>query len=128
MIAAEHLEKRFTKVHAVNDVSLHAQRGEIFGLIGPNGAGKSTTIRMITNIIQPDSGHVTYDGEPFSDRIRNSIGYLAEERGLYQKARILETIVHFARLKGLDEKPATERAKLWLGRFDLAGSERRRIE
>src|SRR5215216_2837951 len=98
MIAAEHLEKRFTKVHAVNDVSLHAQRGEIFGLLGPNGAGKSTTIRMITNIIQPDSGTISYDGQPFGDAVRERLGYLPEERGLYQKARILETLIYFGQL------------------------------
>jgi ABC-2 type transport system ATP-binding protein len=128
MIAAEHLEKRFIKVHAVNDVSLHAQRGEIFGLLGPNGAGKSTTIRMITSIIQPDSGTITYDGRPFGDAERERLGYLPEERGLYQKARILETLIFFGQLHGLDARTARSRSEEWLRRFDLAGSERRAIE
>ncbi len=128
MIHAEHLDKQYATVHAVDDVSLQAERGEIFGLLGPNGAGKSTTIRMINNIIQPDSGTITYDGEPFSDAIRTLIGYLPEERGLYQKARIMETILHFARLRGLDEAAARKRATHWLERFDLAGSDRRRVE
>ncbi len=128
MITAEQLQKRYANVHAVKGVSLVARRGEIFGLLGPNGAGKSTTIRMITRIIEPDSGNVTYDGRPFSDEVRSSIGYLAEERGLYQKARIQETIVHFARLRGLDEREATRRAEEWLRRFDLAGSGKRRVE
>src|SRR5688572_2363494 len=116
MIKAEHLHKRYASVHAVNDVSLEARRGEIFGLLGPNGAGKSTTIRMITSIIQPDSGTIEYDGRPFSDEIRGKIGYLAEERGLYQKARILETILHFARLKGMDDRSARTNAIRWLER------------
>src|SRR5690606_33808247 len=109
-------------------VSLEIRPGEIFGLLGPNGAGKSTTIRMLNNIIQPDSGTIIYDGEPFSDRVRGKIGYLPEERGLYQKARILETILYFARLKGVEEKVAKGRAMSWLHRFDLQGSERRRVE
>jgi ABC-2 type transport system ATP-binding protein len=128
MILAEHLDKRFTKVHAVNDISIEAKRGEIFGLLGPNGAGKSTTIRMITNIIEPDSGTISYSGQPFSDAVRNRIGYLPEERGLYQKARILETLVYFGMMRGLEERTAKSRAAEWLRRFDLAGSERRRIE
>ncbi len=128
MIRAEHLDKRFAKVHAVQDLSLEIHPGEIFGLLGPNGAGKSTTIRMITQIIQPDNGTVTYDGEPYVESVRDRIGYLAEERGLYQKAMILETIEHFARLKGLDAATAQARARQWLVRFDLAGSERRKVE
>jgi ABC-2 type transport system ATP-binding protein len=128
MIRAEQLQKRYATVHAVKGISLEARDGEIFGLLGPNGAGKSTTIRMITNIIQPDSGSVAYDGQPFSDRVRGHVGYLAEERGLYQKARIQETIVHFARLRGLPEKEALHRTESWLARFDLAGSGKRRIE
>jgi ABC-2 type transport system ATP-binding protein len=128
MILAEHLHKQYASVHAVNDVTLEARPGEIFGLLGPNGAGKSTTIRMINNIIEPDSGTITYDGRPFSDEVRMRIGYLPEERGLYQKARILETVLYFARLHGVDEKAARDRAARWLRRFDLAGSERRKVE
>lgn len=128
MLRADHLDKRFTGVHAVNDISFAAQPGEIFGLLGPNGAGKSTTIRMINNIIQPDSGTVSYDGEPFSDEVRNRIGYLPEERGLYQKGRVLETILYFASLRGEREAEAKPRVMEWLRRFDLAGAEKRRIE
>ncbi|MCB0710994.1 MAG: ATP-binding cassette domain-containing protein [Ignavibacteriae bacterium] len=128
MIRTEQVHKYFSNVHAVNDLSLEVRRGEIFGLLGPNGAGKSTTIRMIVNIIQPDSGSITYDGNPFSDDLRQSIGYLPEERGLYQKSMILETILHFGRLKGLDRESATKRAVSWLERFGLGGSEKRKIE
>lgn len=128
MIHAEGLHKRFATIYAVNGVTIEARQGEIFGLLGPNGAGKSTTIRMITNIIRPDSGSITYSGTPFSDSIRSSIGYLAEERGLYQKSRILETIVHFAGLRGVNTATAQRRATDWLRRFELAGSERRRVE
>lgn len=128
MILASQLHKRFASVHAVNDVSLEIRPGEIFGLLGPNGAGKSTTIRMLNNIIQPDEGSITYNGEPFSDAVRERIGYLPEERGLYQKARILETILYFARLKGVEDGVAKKRSAEWLRRFGLEGSERRKVE
>lgn len=112
----------------MNDVTLEVRPGEIFGLLGPNGAGKSTTIRMLNNIIQPDEGSITYDGEPFSERVRERIGYLPEERGLYQKSRILETILYFARLKGVEDGVARRRAAAWMHRFGLEGSERRKVE
>ncbi|MCE2502775.1 MAG: ATP-binding cassette domain-containing protein [Chlorobi bacterium] len=128
MIHSDRLHKYFSGVHAVNDLSLEVKRGEIFGLLGPNGAGKTTTIRMIVDILQPDSGTITYDGEAFSDGVRQVIGYLPEERGLYQKSMILETIVHLGRLKGLDSRTATERARKWLKRFGLGGSEKRKVE
>lgn len=128
MIHAANLHKYFSRVHAVDDLSLEVKRGEIFGLLGPNGAGKSTTIRMIVNVLQPDKGAITYNGMSFNNEIQESIGYLPEERGLYQKAGILETVVHFARLKGLDAGTATTRAKEWLARFGLGGSEKRKVE
>lgn len=128
VLVAHDLQKRFASVHAVRSVSLQAHPGEIFGLIGPNGAGKSTTIRMLVNIIHPDSGTITYDGQPFDESVRNSIGYLAEERGLYQKSRIGETIIYFASLRGLGRNEAQQRAVRWLERFGLHGQEGRKIE
>jgi ABC-2 type transport system ATP-binding protein len=128
MIVATDLEKRFASVTAVDGVSLEVRSGEIFGLLGPNGAGKSTTIRMITNIIRPDAGEITYDGAPFSDAIRQRIGYLPEERGLYQKGRILDVAVYMGRLKGLDERTAKSRALGWMERFGIEGGRTRRVE
>ena len=128
MIQTDRINKYFSGVHAVEDVSLEVRRGEIFGLLGPNGAGKSTTIRMIVDIIRPDSGTITFDGRPVDERIRQRIGYLPEERGLYQKAKILETIVYLGRLKGLDRSDAEKRGLEWLDRFGLADAGERKIE
>ncbi|MBC8144609.1 MAG: ATP-binding cassette domain-containing protein [bacterium] len=128
MIAVRSLHKHFAGIHAVDGVSLDVNGGEIFGLLGPNGAGKSTTIRMITNIIRPDSGDITYDGIPFNDSVRMRIGYLPEERGLYQKARILETVVYMGRLKGLDDRTARTRALGWMERFGIEGAKTRKVE
>lgn len=128
MILTDRVNKYFSGVHAVQDVSLEVRRGEIFGLLGPNGAGKSTTIRMIVDILRPDSGSITFDGRKVDEEIRARIGYLPEERGLYQKAKILETILYFGRLKGLDGTVVEERARAWLKRFGLADATDRKIE
>ncbi len=128
MLKATNLRKEFTNVVAVDNVSLEAQRGEILGLIGPNGAGKTTTIRMILNIIQPDSGAITFNGKPFDENIRNQLGYLPEERGLYRKNKLLNTILYFASLKGIDIAEGRRRAYKWLERFDLLNKYQSKIE
>lgn len=120
MLTVSHIHKRYSTVVAVDDVSFEARRGEILGLLGPNGAGKTTSIRMVLNIIRPDKGTITYDGSPFTDETRNIIGYLPEERGLYRKNKLLNTIGYFASLRGIAAKEARKRAAYWLKRFDLA--------
>lgn len=128
MLNALHLRKQYSTVLAVDDVSLEVKRGGIFGLIGPNGAGKSSTIRMLLNITKPDSGTVTYDGQPFSESIRNRIGYLPEERGLYRKNGVLDTIVYFASLRGIPAADARRKGLQWLERFGLSSYAKRHIE
>jgi len=128
MLTAQNLRKEFATVLAVDDVSLDVQRGSIFGLIGPNGAGKSTTIRMLLNISTPDRGTVLYDGKPFSQAVQNSIGYLPEERGLYKKNNLLDTIVYFAGLRGVESVDAKKRGKQWLSRFDLLSYADKKVE
>lgn len=128
MLTVEHLRKSFATVVAVDDVSFQARRGEIFGLLGPNGAGKTTTIRTVLNIIQPDSGRITFSGEPFSEQTWNIVGFLPEERGLYRKSKIINTILYFASLKGMTEREAKPLAVQWLERFGLANSAHRKVE
>jgi ABC-2 type transport system ATP-binding protein len=128
MLKATNLRKAFANVVAVDGVSFEIQRGEIFGLLGPNGAGKTTTIRMILNILQPDAGEVTFDGRKFSERTRNLIGYLPEERGLYRKNKLLDTILYFAELRGMQRGIARAEAYRWLQRFALLQYVDRKIE
>jgi len=128
MLSVSHLQKRFSAVVAVDDISLDARPGEILGLLGPNGAGKTTTIRLILDIIQPDTGTIAFDGRPFSPGVRNMIGYLPEERGLYRKNKLLNTILYFASLKGVRSSVARERALQWLGRFNLTFYADKKIE
>lgn len=128
MIKAENLRKKYSTMLAVDDVSLEVHRGRIFGLIGPNGAGKTTTIRMLLNIISPDEGKITFDGVPFSQRIQDRIGYLPEERGIYKKNKLLDTILYFASLRGVQSGAAKKAALEWLRRFDLEQYVKRKVE
>lgn len=115
-------------MQAVAGLSFEARPGEIFGLIGPNGAGKSTTIRMIMNIIAPDSGTISFDGSPLSEADKDRIGYLPEERGLYRKAKLGEVLEYLAAIKGA--KPALYRPSIdtWLERFGLSEWKHRKVQ
>ncbi|MEA3500125.1 MAG: ATP-binding cassette domain-containing protein [Candidatus Marinimicrobia bacterium] len=120
MLKINNIVKEFSNVKAVDDVSFEVSKGSIYGLLGPNGAGKTTTIRMIMNIIQPDSGEIFIGNRSSLEGSKLNIGYLPEERGLYQKAKVKETIVYFATLQGLDHHIASEKADHWLSRFNLS--------
>jgi len=128
MLEVKNLHKEFVNKIAVNDISFTVNKGEIFGLLGPNGAGKTTTIRMILNIILPDSGVVLFDGKPFTEETKNLVGYLPEERGLYQKNKLFDTITYFGSLKNLKISEIKNSANYWLKKFELIGNEGRKIE
>ena len=128
MLLVTHLRKAFDTVLAVDDVSFSVQRGEIFGLLGPNGAGKTTTIRIILKILEPDAGETTYDGRKFSDRTRDILGYMPEERGLYKKSKVIDAILYFAELRGMARGQAKAEAYRWLKRFALLDHAERKVE
>lgn len=119
-LEVRNLTKQYDDVTAVNDLSFEVYEGEIFGLLGPNGSGKTTTIRTIMDIFRPDSGEVRVLGEP-PGASRSRIGYMPEERGLYDNLKVMEVLVYLARLKGMDGPSARRRARSLLERFDLAG-------
>jgi ABC-2 type transport system ATP-binding protein len=119
-ISLEQVTKSYDGVRAVDGVSLSVMEGAILGLLGPNGAGKTSTIRMILNILVPDEGSICVFGQPVSDQIRQSIGYLPEERGLYPRMQVLGAIVFLAALRGLSESEAERLAREWLARFELS--------
>jgi ABC-2 type transport system ATP-binding protein len=130
MLAVEvsHIVKSFADKVAVDDLSFSVAPGEMFGLIGPNGAGKTTTIRMMMDIIKPDSGKVTIFGEKLGEATKNRLGYLPEERGLYKKLSVLESIVYLASLKGVDRHSATEKANELLNQTGMLSSKKKKIE
>jgi len=130
MLAAEisHIAKSFADKVAVDNLSFSVAQGEMFGLIGPNGAGKTTTIRMMMDILKPDSGEVTILGEKLNEATKNRLGYLPEERGLYKKLKVLESIVYLASLKGVDRHSATEKANELLTQTGMLASKNKKIE
>jgi len=122
--------KRYGDFTAVDGLSLAIPRGTIYGILGPNGAGKSTTLRMVMNIIGRDSGGIEVLGtDPARDRaVLRRVGYLPEERGLYKKMRVLDVIVFFAQLKGMERKAAAQQALVWLERMELGERAQSRVE
>jgi ABC-2 type transport system ATP-binding protein len=113
---------------AVDHLSLSIQPGRIYGLLGPNGAGKTSTIRMMIGIIIPDSGQVSFFGEPLRRAHMEQFGYLPEERGLYRKMKVLEHLIFLAQLKGLSASEAQKRAEHWCERFDLTSWTDKKVE
>jgi len=117
--------KRYDGHVAVSDLSLAVPRGSVYGLLGPNGAGKTTTIRMLLNIIVPDSGTITLLGTPHRTRgLTDRIGYLPEERGLYKKMQVRRVLRFLAELKGVPGREAERRIDEWLVRLELKTPER----
>ncbi|GAB4520380.1 MAG: ATP-binding cassette domain-containing protein [Anaerolineae bacterium] len=118
-IVVEHVSKTYGNFRAVNDLSFEVYNGEIFAMLGPNGAGKSTTIRMILDIIKPDSGTIRVLGGPLTDAKKDNIGYLPEERGLYRDVKVIDMMVYLGTLKGMSAKAARQRAAALLERLEL---------
>lgn len=118
-IIVDKIAKSFGATQAVKDLSFEVHPGEIFGLLGPNGSGKTTSIRVILDIYQPDSGSVTILGGPMTNEKLNHIGYIPEERGLYQDVPLDRCLTYLATLKGLTEDQIKERLPKYLAKFDL---------
>jgi ABC-2 type transport system ATP-binding protein len=123
-----HVVKSYADKVVVNDLSFSVNQGEIFGLIGPNGAGKTTTIRITMDILKPDSGNVTILGEMLSEASKNKLGYMPEERGLYRKLTVIDSILYLASLKGMDRHSAEEKADEILNEIGMLPHKRKRIE
>jgi ABC-2 type transport system ATP-binding protein len=111
--------KMYGDLKAVDDVTIEVPSGSIYGFLGPNGAGKTTTLRMILDIVQPTSGSISVLGAPSALDVRDRIGYLPEEKGLYKKMKAWAIIAYFASLKGVDRKTGKKRAYEMLERYGL---------
>lgn len=121
MIELTHLNKQFGDKIAVQDMNMRLNPGEVMGLIGQNGAGKTTTFRMILDFIEPTSGAVTWDGHAITATDKQRIGFLPEERGLYQKLTIEEQVMYFAELHGMKRSDAKSALVDWMKRLDVVG-------
>ncbi len=123
-----HITKSFGPVRAVDDVSFSIEKGDLFGLLGPNGAGKTTAIRCMLDIFRPDSGSVAILGGPMSEAKKDLIGYMPEERGLYQDIPLERCLAYIGSLKGLTESEVKQRAGEYLERFDLAEHRHKKVK
>ncbi|MGB4246812.1 MAG: ATP-binding cassette domain-containing protein [Pseudohongiellaceae bacterium] len=120
--------KKYGAFTAVDDMSFAIPKGAIYGFLGPNGAGKTTTIRMILDILKPDSGSIKILGETSALNVRKRIGYLPEEKGLYKKMKAWAIISYFAMLKGMEKKAARQRAYELLEQYGLKDFAEARVE
>lgn len=127
-IKIEHVTKRYGDFTAVDDLTFTVECGEIFAMLGPNGAGKTTTIRMILDILKPDSGTIAVLGGPISDATKERIGYLPEERGLYRDVKVVDVLEYLGQLKGMSRQDAHKRAVQLLEQVDLADNMQSKIK
>jgi len=122
ILKVDSIRKQFGKITAVNNLSFSINRGEIFALLGPNGAGKTTIVRMLMDIIKPDEGIIEfYLNENKNSRIplASELGYLPEERGLYQEIPIIKTLTFMGVIRGMIKKQAEKSAEEWLEKLEL---------
>ena len=127
-IELTHISKSFGATRAVDDVSFEVRRGEIFGLLGPNGAGKTTAIRVMLDIFKPDSGKVAILGGPMDEAKKDRIGYMPEDRGLYQDVPLERCLTYLGSLKGLSTAQVAARAADLLERFDLTDHKTKKVK
>lgn len=127
-ISVNNISKRFGEVQALDNVSFDINPGEIFGLLGPNGAGKTTMIRIILDIYKADKGTVSILGGPMTEAKKNQIGYLPEERGLYQDIQLDRCLIFLASLKGMEPILANQKIAEYLERFDLASASKKKVK
>lgn len=124
----EKITKAYDGKIAVDRLSLVVPKGAIYGMLGPNGAGKTTTIRMIMDIIAPDSGEIIVEGKRANKDFNDRVGYLPEERGLYKKMTLLEVITYLAEMKGMTRQDAVKKIDGWLEKMSLGEYKNRKVE
>jgi ABC-type uncharacterized transport system, ATPase component len=122
------VNKYFKDKKAVDNLNMQVKSGEIMGLIGQNGAGKTTTFRMILNFIKADSGLISWQGKPITDKFKQKIGFLPEERGLYQKLTVEDQVLYFAELHGMKRSDARDELIKWMSRLDVVGKPKNKVQ
>ncbi len=126
-IQVDHISKSYGSFQAVRDLTFEVYSGEIFAMLGPNGAGKSTTIRMILDILKPDSGIIRVLGGKIDESIKNRIGYLPEERGLYRSVPVVDVMTYLGTLKGLSSNEARKRSLAYLDKLELGEFAKKKV-
>ena len=121
MIELKHVSRNFNNTVAVDDLNFKLSSGETLGIIGQNGAGKSTTFRMIMGFIEPSEGQILVDGKLVNEKIRNSFGFMPEERGLYQNETIINQMTYFGELHGMNHLDLRMNLRKWMKKLDVVG-------
>lgn len=121
------VRKSFGEKEVLKGISFYAEGGKAFGLLGRNGAGKTTSIRILMNVFPPDSGEILFSDAQAGER-HTQFGYLPEERGLYPKKKIIDQLVYFAKLKGMEQRSAVQSADYWLKRLDMEQYRNKRLD
>ncbi len=127
VLEMKNIQKSFGEKQVLQGVSLRAEGGKAFGLLGRNGAGKTTSIRILMHVFPANGGEVLFDGAPI-DYSKVQFGYLPEERGLYPKKKIIDQLVYFAELKGMDYKAAVQSVDYWLNRLGMTEYRNKRLD
>ena len=127
-LVVEHINKSFAQLHVIKALSMEVREGSIFGFLGANGAGKTTTMRMILDIIRPDTGRITWNDIDVREVPRRNWGYLPEERGLYPKVSVEDQLLFLARLNGLSKPAAQRHLDEWLERFQITEYRKKKVE
>jgi len=128
ILELEHVSKSYNTKKIIDNISFSVDQGEIFGLLGPNGAGKTTTLRMMLDIIKPESGNIKVFGKDLDPNSKDRIGYLPEERGLYKKSKVIELLVYLAQLKGMTKIRAMENTVNLLQSVEMLELKDKKIE
>jgi ABC-2 type transport system ATP-binding protein len=128
VVECSRVSKSFGDLKAVNNVTFSINKGEIFGLLGPNGAGKTTIIRLLLNILKPESGQIAVLGGPMDESKKERIGYMPEERGLYQDIILERVLTYMATLKGVGSQEARQIIRAELEKFDLSDYSRKKVK
>lgn len=119
ILQVDHIGKSFGEHQVLSDITFDVDGGEVVGILGANGAGKTTLLRIITRLLEPDSGQVLFDGHPVTQNDMKAIGYLPEERGLYRRMRVGEQAMYFARMKGMERDAAEKGLREWFRRLGM---------
>lgn len=128
ILEAININKFYGKHQALNNISISIPKGSIYGILGPNGAGKTSFIRILNQIIYPDSGTILFDGEPLQQKHISQIGYLPEERGLYKSMKVGEQLLYLSQLKGLSKEQAKQQINFWFERLEIPNWKEKKIQ
>ena len=128
ILEAININKFYGKHQALNNISISIPKGSIYGILGPNGAGKTSFIRILNQIIYPDSGTILFDGELLQQKHISQIGYLPEERGLYKSMKVGEQLLYLSQLKGLSKEQAKQQINFWFERLEIPNWKEKKIQ